>query len=80
MAREANLNAADVRIGYHPGGFRIDKTASAMNRYTQWDIAPDGTWGDPRPVCFHSLPERGWIRADGFDWDQAENTEIDEKR
>jgi hypothetical protein len=68
------LRAADVDIGYHPEGYRIDKTASAMNRYTQWDISSEGEWQDPRPVCFSSLPESGWVRSDGFDWERAVDT------
>jgi len=63
------FNAVDIDIGYHPEGYRIDKTASAINRYTQWDISPDGEWNNPKPVCFHSLPEDGWFKVDGFNWD-----------
>ena len=63
-----SFESADIDIGYHPDGYRIDKTASAMNRYTQWDISPDGKWNKPKPVCFHSLPEVGWIKVDGFNW------------
>jgi len=62
------FKAQDIEIGYHPDGYRIDKTASAMNRYTKWDIQSDGQWKDPVPVCFDSLPPAGWCRCDGFDW------------
>ena len=58
----------DINIGYHSDGYRIDKTASAMNRYTKWNISTDGKWDNPKPVCFHSLPETGWNKVDGFDW------------
>ncbi|MEN8126960.1 MAG: hypothetical protein ABFR90_04050 [Planctomycetota bacterium] len=55
------LKADGVTVGYHPAGYRIDKTAAAMDRYTQWQI--DGNkWHSPKPVCFHSLPEDGWIQ------------------
>ena len=53
--------ANEIDIGYHPSGFVIDKTAPPMDRYTQWKIYPDGAWHDKIPVCFHSLPEDGWI-------------------
>ena len=62
------FKAVDIDIGYHPDGYRIDKTASAMNRYTQWDICRDGEWRNPRPVCFDSLPESRWVKVGGFDW------------
>ena len=62
------FNAQEIEIGYHPEGYRIDKTVSAMNRYTKWDIQPGGEWKDPVPVCFDSLPLAGWYRCDGFDW------------
>jgi len=63
------LEAIDVEVGYHPDGFRIDKTAGPMNLYTKWEITPEGKWVNPKPTCFHSLPEHGWRRADRFDWD-----------
>jgi hypothetical protein len=63
------FTAKDIDIGYHPDGYRIDKTASAMNRYTQWEISADGRWQNSRPVCFDSLPEDGWLKADRFNWD-----------
>jgi len=66
--------AEDIKTGYHPGGFRIDKTASPINRYTKWDIAPDGSWTNLKPVCFHSLPEDGWIEVESFDWAVKGNT------
>ncbi|MBN1675176.1 MAG: hypothetical protein JXR37_29315 [Kiritimatiellae bacterium] len=67
----ARLRAADVEIGYHPDGYCIDKTASPMDRYTQWHISPEGRWTAPKPVCFHALPQTGWIAADGFDWERG---------
>jgi len=67
--------ASEIETGYHPDGFRIDKTASPMNRYTRWKITPDGEWRDPTPVCFDSLPREGWLKAERFDWNAAEDTE-----
>lgn len=65
---QENLSSAEVRIGIHSQGFKIDKTASAMNRYTKWQIKSDGSWCNPKPVCFHSLPEDGWQSVDKIDW------------
>jgi len=70
------LNARDVIVGFHPAGYMIDKTASAMNRYTKWDIPADGHWCNPKPVCFDSLPEQGWLKKDKFDWDRV-NTVVE---
>ena len=59
----------EIDIGFHPNGYRIDKTASPMNRYTKWQFSPGKRWCNPRPVCFDSLPQSGWIKIDKFDWD-----------
>jgi len=67
------LEASEVRVGFHPDGFRIDKTANAINRYTQWKIKSGNLWRSPKPVCFHSLPLSGWIAADKFDWENVED-------
>jgi hypothetical protein len=69
MSEKNSVKAVEVEIGIHPDGFKIDKTASAINRYTKWTIAEDGTWTEPKPVCFHSLPEDGWETVDKIDWD-----------
>jgi len=61
------FKAQDIEKGYHPAGYRIDKTASAMDRYTKWDIQPDGQWTNSTPVCFHSLPQAGWLACEEFD-------------
>ena len=53
----------------------MDKTASPMNRYTQWEVLPDGIWGNPKSVSFHALPQEGWLEIDGFDWGQVDMTE-----
>ena len=63
------IKAGDVTIGFHPDGYRIDQTASPMNRYTKWEIKQGGEWCNPKPVCFDSLPEGGWTEVDKFDWD-----------
>ena len=65
-------SAEEVTTGYHPRGHRIDKTATPMNRYTQWKIDSAGKWMNAKPVCFHSLPEDGWITVDKFEWDDGE--------
>lgn len=65
------LDAEDVVVGFHPDGYRIDKTASPMNRYTQWEILQDHNWCNPKPVCFDSLPQHGWIAKDKFDWEDS---------
>ena len=65
-------SAEEVTAGYHPLGYSIDKTASPMNRYTKWKIDSDGIWMKPKPVCFHTLPEDGWVRVDKFEWEDSE--------
>ena len=67
---EKTLEAEQIEIGYHPDGYRIDKTASPMNRYTQWAISSEGKWSNPKPVCFDSMPQEGWLKADRFEWDE----------
>lgn len=67
------FDVTEIEVGFHPEGYRIDKTASPMNRYTKWQVSKENRWSDPGPVCFDSMPENGWIKADGFDW-QKENT------
>ena len=72
---EQMLDAKEVRVGFHPDGYRIDKTASAMNRYTKWQAKLGDRWRNPEPVCFDSLPQQGWFAIDKFDWDKISNTE-----
>ena len=64
------LNVKNVTVGFHPDGYRIDKTAAPMNRYTKWEIIHGKGWCDPKPVCFDSLPKNGWVATDKFDWDE----------
>jgi len=68
-------DATEIEVGFHPAGYRIDKTASAMNRYTKWNVAPGKGWCDPKPVCFDSLPQEGWFTIDKFDWDKIDIAE-----
>ena len=28
-------------------------------------------WCNPKPVCFDSLPQQGWIAKDKFDWNKS---------
>ncbi|MDD4358117.1 MAG: hypothetical protein PHN98_12810 [Smithellaceae bacterium] len=56
------FKATEIETGYHPSGFRIDKTASPMDRYTQWEIDGNGHWHNAKPVCFHAMPDQGWIK------------------
>jgi hypothetical protein len=65
------FNATEIEVGFHPDGYRIDKSASPMNRYTRWEILPGRQWRNPQPVCFDSLPQEGWLKKDKFDWDEA---------
>ena len=65
------LNAKDVTVGFHQDGYRIDKTATPMNRYTKWRIMSGRGWCNPKPVCFDSMPQQGWIAKDKFDWDRT---------
>ena len=67
------LDATEVSVGFHPNGYRIDKTASPMNKYTKWDILQGNHWCNPKPVCFDSLPQQGWFAKDRFDWDKSNN-------
>jgi len=67
---EQTFRAVEIEIGYHPDGYRIDKTASPMNLYTGWEISDDGSWHSPNPVDFAELPQNGWFKAKEFDWDQ----------
>jgi len=72
---EQTLEAKQISVGFHPDGYRIDKTASAMNRYTKWHTEPGGRWREPEPVCFDSLPQQGWFAVDKFDWDETNDFE-----
>lgn len=56
-------SANEIDMGYHPSGFIIDKTAAPMDRYTKWEIEPNGNWHNKMPVCFHSLPSDGWVKG-----------------
>jgi len=68
------LDVTEVTVGFHPAGYRIDKTASPMNRYTKWEIISGKGWCNPKPICFDSLPQKGWIAKDKFDWNKVNMT------
>jgi len=72
---EQTFKATEINVGFHPDGYRIDKTASPMNLYTKWQISDDGKWHSPEPVDFDALPQRGWFAKDKFDWDKVSTTE-----
>jgi len=71
---EQTFNAAEINVGFHLAGYRIDKTATPMNQYTKWDVLPGNHWCNPKPVCFDSLPQQGWFAKDRFDWDRVNTT------
>jgi len=56
------FKARDIQIGFHPEGYRIDKTASPIHFYTKWQITPEGKWINPKPASFHSMPQEGWCK------------------
>lgn len=72
---EQTFHANEITVGFHPDGYRIDKTASPMNRYTKWEVTSGNRWRNPQPVPFDSLPEKGWIGKDKFDWSTLVVTE-----
>jgi len=65
---DQTFRAVEIKVGFHPAGYRIDKTASPMNRYTKWNVVSGNRWCGPKPVCFDSLPQNGWFKKDRFDW------------
>ena len=73
---EQTFSATEINVGFHPDGYRIDKMASPMNRYTKWEISSGNRWYDPVPVCFDSLSRGGWFVKDRFDWEKSNNIEV----
>jgi len=71
---EQTFKSSEIKVGFHPDGYRIDKTASPMNLYTKWQISEDGRWHSPKPVDFDALPEDGWFKTKGFDWNRVNTT------
>jgi len=53
---DQTFNATEIKVGYHPDGYRIDKTASPMNRYTKWQIMRGNNWCNPKAVSFQGGP------------------------
>lgn len=51
---------SEIRKGFHPEGYKIDKSGSPMDFYTRWEISPEGPWSNPKPTCFDSMPDKGW--------------------
>jgi hypothetical protein len=68
---DQTFDATEIKVGYHPDGYRIDKTASPMNRYTKWQIMGGNHWCNPKAVSFHALPQQGWFEIDKFNWDDS---------
>ncbi len=60
---EETFAAEDIQKGFHPDGYRIDKSASPLNYYTKWEITPEGKWENAKPSCFDSMPQKGWHKA-----------------
>ena len=73
---EQTFTATEINVGFHPNGYRIDKRASPMNRYTKWEILSGNKWHNPEPICFDSLPQEGWFAKDRFDWNKPNNIEV----
>ena len=67
MLKTKRYIVSEIDKGYHPKGYRIDKTASPINYYTKWKIRLGGKWVNPKPVSFFSLPQDGWIKVERFD-------------
>jgi len=65
---DRTFRATEIAVGFHPDGYRIDKTASPMNLYTKCQISDDGHWHSFKPVGFDVLPLEGWFKSEGFDW------------
>jgi len=59
---DTKFKATEIQKGFHPEGYRIDKAAPVMDFYTKWEITPSGEWINPKPSCFHSMPQEGWIK------------------
>ena len=61
-----------IEVGFHPDGYRIDKTASPIGPYTKWEVRSDCQWCNPQAVHIEKLPLNGWIKRDKFVWDDIE--------
>ena len=58
------FKASDIQKGFHPEGYRIDKTSAPIDFYTKWEITSEGKWTNPKPSCFDSMPQDGWLKTD----------------
>jgi len=72
MIMTESFYASEIRKGFHPDGYRIDKTASPMDYYTKWDITPEGKWINPKATCFDSMPQEGWHKTDSFNGEKSQ--------
>ncbi len=61
---DKTFKASDIQTGFHPDGYRIDKTASPIDFYTKWEITTEGKWINPKPVLFNSMPQEGWYKEE----------------
>jgi len=59
---EQTFSAEEIDVGFHPDGYRTDKTASPMNWYTKWKMLPGNKWCGPEPVCFDVLPGKAGLQ------------------
>ena len=67
---DQTFEANDVFIGFHPDGYKIDKTAEPAQRYTKWQVSKSNRWSNPQPITFRNMPGHGWFKKDRFDWDR----------
>jgi len=68
---EQTFRADEITVGFHPDGYRIDKTTEPLNWYTKLETDAEHPWRHPKPVPFDALPQEGWICIDRFDWDRS---------
>ena len=61
---QQTFQSHEIEIGYHPSGYKIDKTASPLERYTRYDIDENDNWYNCVPVRFDEMPSDGWIKFD----------------
>jgi len=58
------FTAREIKMGFHPEGYYINKNTSPMDFYTKWQITPEGKWIEPKPTCFDSMPQQGWYKGE----------------
>ncbi len=52
----------EIKAGYHPDGFTIDRDVVEIKKYTKWRITSNGSWTAPTPIKFDELPKSGWFK------------------